>query len=51
MGGDVRLDSEGKPTRFTLDLPAEPIPPGAPRSTQVFSRENAASAAERVPQG
>ena len=42
MGGDVRLDSEGKPTRFTLDLPAEPIPPGAPRSTQVFSRENAA---------
>jgi nitrogen-specific signal transduction histidine kinase len=51
MGGDVRLDSEGTPTRFTLDLPAEPIPPGAPRSTQVFSRENAAPAPERVPQG
>jgi two-component system OmpR family sensor kinase len=51
MGGDVRLDSEGQPTRFTLDLPAEPIPPGAPRSTQVFSRENAAPAPERVPQG
>ena len=51
MGGDVRLDSEGQPTRFTLDLPAEPIPPGAPRSTQVFSRENAEPAPERVPQG
>ena len=50
MGGDVRLDSEGRPTRFTLDLPAEPIPPGAPRSAQAFSRENAASAHERVPQ-
>ena len=51
MGGDVRLDSEGLPTRFTLDLPAEPIPPGAPRSAQAFSRENAAQAPERVPQG
>lgn len=51
MGGDVRLDSEGRPTRFTLDLPAEPIPPGAPRSAQAFSRENAAPAPERVPQG
>ena len=36
MGGDVRLDSEGQPTRFTLDLPAEPIPPGAPRSARRF---------------
>ena len=32
-------------------FPAEPIPPGAPRSAQAFSRENAAPAPERVPQG
>ena len=30
MGGDVLLDSEGQPTRFTLDLPA--TDPTAPRS-------------------
>jgi two-component system OmpR family sensor kinase len=51
MNGDVRLDSEAHPTRFTLDLPAEPIPAGAPRSAQAFSRENAAPEPERVPQG
>ncbi len=31
MGGDVRLDSASDPTRFTLDLPGEPMPPGLRR--------------------
>ena len=48
MGGDVRLDSAASPTVFTLDLPAEPAPTGAPRS---FSRENEVREAERVQQG
>ena len=26
MGGDVRLDSEARPTVFALDLPGEPVP-------------------------
>jgi signal transduction histidine kinase len=51
MGGDVRLDSEAKPTVFTLDLPAEPAPPDAPMSGGPFSRENEAHEPERVPQG
>jgi two-component system OmpR family sensor kinase len=51
MGGDVRLDSAERPTRLTLELPGEPIPPGAPRSARAFSRENGAQAPERVPQG
>ncbi len=51
MGGDVRLDSAARPTRFTLELPAEPLPPGAPRRAHAFSRENAAQTPERVPQG
>ena len=51
MGGDVRLDSAERPTRFTLELPGEPIPPGAPRSATAFSRGNAPQTPERVPQG
>jgi signal transduction histidine kinase len=43
MGGEVRLDSRVSPTVFTLDLPGEPVPPGA------FSRENATRRPERVP--
>jgi two-component system OmpR family sensor kinase len=46
MGGDVRLDSDAKPTVFTLDLPAEPAPP----STRPFSRENGTREPERVQQ-
>ncbi len=42
MGGEVRLDSSVSPTVFTLDLPGEPVPPGA------FSRENAPRSPERV---
>jgi signal transduction histidine kinase len=42
MGGEVRLDSAASPTVFTLELPGEPVPPGA------FSRENAARPPERV---
>ena len=38
MGGDVRLDSEARPTVFALDLPGEPVPPDAPRNTgRVFT--------------
>jgi signal transduction histidine kinase len=50
MGGDVRLDSEAKPTIFTLDLPGAPAPYDAP-GTGPFSRENEVRAPERVPQG
>ena len=46
MGGEVRLDSEARPTVFTLDLPGEPVPPGAPRTAFAFSRENARPATE-----
>ena len=49
MGGDVRLDSERRPTIFTLDLPGEPAPDKS--STRPFSRENATREPERVPQG
>ena len=42
MDGEVRLDSSVSPTVFTLDLPGEPVPPGA------FSRENAPRSPERV---
>jgi signal transduction histidine kinase len=41
MGGEVRLDSTSGPTVFTLDLPGEPVPPGARRAEPAFSRENA----------
>ena len=36
MGGDLRLESEAKPTVFVVDLPGEPVPDGAVS----FSREN-----------
>ena len=42
MDGEVRLDSSASPTVFTLDLPGEPVPPGA------FSRENAPRSPEHV---
>jgi signal transduction histidine kinase len=48
MGGEVRLDSTSGPTVFTLDLPGEPVPPGAQRGVPVFSRENTAAEPERV---
>ena len=48
MGGEVRLDSTSGPTVFTLDLPGEPVPPGAERGAPVFSRENAAAEPEQV---
>jgi signal transduction histidine kinase len=48
MGGDVRLDSAAQPTVFVLDLPGEPVPPDAPRTSIAFSRENAAPAPESV---
>ena len=50
LGGDVRLDSEARPTIFTLDLPGEPAPPGASRSRTPFSRENGSREPDRVPQ-
>jgi hypothetical protein len=43
MGGDVTLESVVGPTRFVVDLPAEPAPDGA-----AFSRGNARRAPERV---
>jgi signal transduction histidine kinase len=51
MGGEVRLDSVSGPTVFTLDLPGEPVPHGAPRTSIAFSRENTSSAAESVTRG
>jgi signal transduction histidine kinase len=48
MGGEVRLDSVSRPTVFTLDLPGEPVPHDAPRTSISFSRENAPSEPERV---
>jgi signal transduction histidine kinase len=51
MGGDVRLDSEARPTSFALDLPGEPVPPDAPRTPAAFSRENTSPEPERVTQG
>ena len=51
MGGDVRLDSEARPTSFALDLPGEPVPPDAPRTPVAFSRENTSPEPERVTQG
>jgi hypothetical protein len=48
MGGEVRLDSTSGPTVFTLDLPGEPVPPGAERGVPAFSRENTATEPERV---
>jgi signal transduction histidine kinase len=48
MGGDVRLDSEARPTVFTLDLPGEPVPHDAPRTPVTFSRGNEASTPEGV---
>jgi signal transduction histidine kinase len=48
MGGEVRLDSTSGPTVFTLDLPGEPVPPGAQRVVPVFSRENAATEPEQL---
>ena len=51
MGGEVRLDSEARPTVFTLDLPGEPVPPDAPRTPATFSRENTSPEPERVTQG
>jgi two-component system, OmpR family, sensor kinase len=51
MGGDVRLDSESRPTVFTLDLPGEPVPHDARRTPVAFSRENDASTPEGVTQG
>ena len=44
MGGDVRLESEAKPTVFVVDLPGEPVPDGA----RSFSRENAPRQPEHV---
>jgi signal transduction histidine kinase len=35
MGGEVRLDATHGPTVFTLDLPGEPVPAGAPRSLDI----------------
>ncbi|HEU5207173.1 MAG TPA: ATP-binding protein, partial [Gaiellaceae bacterium] len=51
MGGDVRLDSVSRPTVFTLDLPGEPVPHDAPRTSIAFSRENAASQPQSVTPG
>ena len=51
MGGEVRLDSEARPTVFALDLPGEPVPPDAPRTPAAFSRENASPEPESVTQG
>ncbi len=51
MGGEVRLDSVSRPTVFTLDLPGEPVPHGAPRTSIAFSRENTSSAAGSVTRG
>jgi signal transduction histidine kinase len=51
MGGEVRLDSETRPTVFVLDLPGEPVPPDVPRPPPAFSRENAASASETATHG
>jgi len=48
MGGEVRLDSTSGPTVFTLDLPGEPVPPGAQRGVPVFSRENTVAEPEHV---
>jgi signal transduction histidine kinase len=48
MGGEVRLESVARPTAFTLDLPGEPRPPGAPRRPPAFSRENARAEPEHV---
>ncbi len=44
MGGDVELASMAAPTAFVVDLPGEPVPPGA----KTFSRENASRAPEGV---
>jgi signal transduction histidine kinase len=51
MGGEVRLDSDSQPTRFTLDLPGEPTPADAPRRPSAFSRENAEREPESVSRG
>jgi len=51
MGGDVRLDSEVRPTVFALDLPGEPVPPDAPRTPAAFSRENTSVEPESVTRG
>ena len=48
MGGEVRLDSVGAPTVFTLDLAGEPVPAHAPRTPPAFSRENEPAEAGRV---
>ena len=49
MGGAVRLDSDGQPTIFTLDLPGETPPDRRAGVPQAFSRENDAQDVERVP--
>jgi signal transduction histidine kinase len=43
MGGAVRLESDGDPTVFSLDLPAEAA------LAEPFSRENGAHESERLP--
>ena len=48
MGGEVRLDSAGAPTVFTLDLAGESVPAHAPRMPPAFSRENEPAEAGRV---
>jgi signal transduction histidine kinase len=49
MGGTVRLESEGQPTVFTLDLQGAASPDRPPATRLPFSRENGARDAEQVP--
>ncbi|HEX2427957.1 MAG TPA: ATP-binding protein [Gaiellaceae bacterium] len=51
MGGEVRLESEGKPTVLTLDLPGEAAPLGGRRAARAFSRGNATPEQETVSHG
>jgi hypothetical protein len=48
MGGEVRLESQARPTVFTLDLPWSEAPTALPGPPSAFSRENAPRDPQRV---
>jgi two-component system OmpR family sensor kinase len=51
MGGDVRLESDARPTVFTLDLPWHEAPMFVTGPEAPFSRENTGRGAQRVGRG
>jgi signal transduction histidine kinase len=48
MGGEVWLESQARPTVFTLDLPWTEVPTAPTRPRSAFSRENAPLGPQRV---